>query len=55
MRTMRLVLLLAFLSGCAETVRCPDGEVFDDDGDCEPITDRPTDAGAPADATSGDS
>lgn len=33
------------LSGCAETVRCPDGQVFGDNGDCAPIPD----AGPPRD------
>lgn len=40
---MRLALVLlafvALLAGCAETVRCPDGQIFDDDGACVPIPD----------------
>ena len=40
---MRLALaLLAFvalLAGCAETVRCPDGQIFGHDGACVPIPD----------------
>lgn len=46
MKALSTVLLLVVLTGCAETVRCPDGHVFDDDGDCIPITDAgPRDPG----------
>ena len=34
--TLALVLLL---SACAETQRCPDGQIFDDAGRCVPIPD----------------
>lgn len=37
-------------AGCAETERCPDASVFDDDGRCVPIPD----AGAPRDAAPAD-
>jgi phenylpropionate dioxygenase-like ring-hydroxylating dioxygenase large terminal subunit len=46
MRRAWLIALL-FLGGCAETVRCPDGQYFDRDGRCVPIPD----AGPPADAS----
>lgn len=36
---MRWLLLALLLTGCAETVRCPDGQVFDDDGACVDIPD----------------
>ena len=35
-----LFAMMLILAGCAETVRCPDGQVFGDDGRCEPIDDR---------------
>ncbi|MCB9591278.1 MAG: hypothetical protein H6719_00990 [Sandaracinaceae bacterium] len=35
----------ALSGGCAETVRCDDGEVFDDGGECGPIPDAGVDAG----------
>lgn len=51
MRALGLVALLALATGCAETVRCPDGEIFDERGECAPIPDAGpgpgTDAGAP--------
>ncbi|MFK7990920.1 MAG: hypothetical protein AB8I08_33175 [Sandaracinaceae bacterium] len=39
----------ALLGGCPETVRCDDGEVFDEDGECGPIPDAgdSRDAGPP--------
>lgn len=38
---MRLVIaaLLFLSSACAETIRCPDGQVFDAAGNCVPIED----------------
>jgi len=46
-RALYAALLAACLAaGCAETVRCPDGRVFDDDGECVAIPDAgPPDAG----------
>lgn len=32
-------MLLALLSSCAETIRCPDGHVFNDRDECIPIAD----------------
>ena len=48
---MRAWLLLAavLLAGCAETVRCADGEIFDDDGSCVPIPDAGPDEDGGAD------
>lgn len=34
-----IALALVVFAGCAETVRCPDGQVFGDDGACIPIAD----------------
>lgn len=45
---LALVVLLAF-GGCAETVRCPDGEIFDSDGACVPIPDGGPDDDAGSD------
>ncbi len=46
-----LLAWIALATGCAETVRCPDGEVFDERGECVPIPDAGTspgpDAGTP--------
>jgi hypothetical protein len=40
MRVVLAALLVAMLgAGCAETVRCPDGQIFADDGTCVPIPD----------------
>ncbi len=38
---MRWLIVIVFLvlAGCAETVRCPDGQIFASDGTCVPITD----------------
>jgi len=54
-RALWVALLAAALAaGCAETVRCPDGQVFDDDGECAPIPDAgPGDAGSAAEADGG--
>ncbi len=55
MRRLAGVLVVALLvAGCAETVRCPDGEVFDEDGECVPIPDAgPEDAGSDAGSDGG--
>ena len=45
MRRWLFVIAVLLASACAETERCPDGEVFDRDGRCVPIEDR--DAGVP--------
>lgn len=53
MRWMMLATALAWttLTACAETVRCPDGEIFDENGACVPIPDGgPGDAGPADDA-----
>lgn len=44
-----LVVLLASAAaaGCVETVRCPEGEIFDERGECIAIPDAGTDAGSP--------
>ncbi|HJL18069.1 MAG TPA: hypothetical protein RMH99_20565 [Sandaracinaceae bacterium LLY-WYZ-13_1] len=44
-----LLVLAGLLGGCAETVRCPEGEIFDEAGECVSIPDGgpPTDGGAP--------
>lgn len=48
---LAIVLWIAtLLSGCPETVRCDDGEVFDSDGECGPVPD----AGAARDAGAND-
>jgi hypothetical protein len=39
MRRILVVFWILASVSCAETVRCPDGEVFDEDGDCVPIPD----------------
>jgi hypothetical protein len=40
MRRWALALLLAVATtGCAETVRCPEDQVFDEDGECVPAPD----------------
>jgi hypothetical protein len=43
MTLLRLTLAFALAAlaalGCAETERCPDGHIFDDDGTCIPIPD----------------
>ena len=40
------MMVLGVCAGCAETVRCPDGQVFDEMGECVPIPDAGADAGA---------
>jgi len=47
---LRIGLVACFLlgAGCAETVRCPDGQIFDEAGECVQIPDAGVDAG-PAD------
>jgi len=44
---LRLWLLVSaiLLAGCAETVRCPDGRIFDDHGECVEIPDAGPDGG----------
>lgn len=37
--TRWIALALLVLAGCAETVRCPEGQVFDEAGACVPIPD----------------
>lgn len=49
MRAVLLVLLVMVATACAETQRCPDAEVFDENGRCGPIPDAGGDAGPPAD------
>ena len=50
MRRLALVVLFACaLLGCAESVRCPENEVFDDAGVCAPIRDAGPDGGPPTD------
>lgn len=34
-----IALAAALVTGCAETVRCPDGHVFGPRGECVPIPD----------------
>ena len=34
-----LVFVALAAAGCAETVRCPDGQIFDEDGECINIRD----------------
>lgn len=34
------------VGGCVETVRCPDGQIFDERGDCAAIPDGGPDGGA---------
>lgn len=41
------------LGGCPETVRCPDGQVFDDDGACVPIPDAGPEGDAGSDEDAG--
>jgi hypothetical protein len=36
-RLLAAAALLVILAGCAETVRCPEGQVFGDDGRCKAI------------------
>ncbi len=48
MARVTALLALALLSGCAEVVRCPNGEIFADGGGCTAIPD----AGLPPDAAS---
>lgn len=46
MRRALLAGLFALVMGaCAETQRCPDAEVFDENGRCGPIPDAGGDAG----------
>lgn len=48
MRALVLALALLGLAGCAETVRCPEGEIFGDGGACVAIPDAgppPADSG----------
>ena len=47
---MALVIAGMVSVGCAETVRCPDGEIFDDDAECTPVPDAGSDAGSEDDA-----
>lgn len=37
----------AAAAGCVETVRCPEGEIFDERGECIAIPDAGTDASSP--------
>jgi hypothetical protein len=37
---LMIPLVIALASACAETERCPDGEVFDREGRCVPIPAR---------------
>lgn len=54
MRVLALLMLVLLAVGCAETVRCPDGEVFDGDDECAPIPDAGADdAGSDASADGG--
>lgn len=50
MRLASLMLFALVLLGCAETVRCPEGQVFGSGGACVPIPD----GGGPVDARSAD-
>ncbi|MBX3270899.1 MAG: hypothetical protein KF729_11605 [Sandaracinaceae bacterium] len=43
-----LIALFVLVAGCVETVRCPDGEIFDARGECVPIPDAGADAGPDA-------
>ena len=40
-----ILLATALATGCAETVRCPDGEVFGESGECVDIPDAGPDGG----------
>ncbi len=44
---LAVLLACAAAAGCVETVRCPDGEIFDERGECIAIPDAGTDAGSP--------
>jgi hypothetical protein len=48
MRRWWVAIVLLLAGACAETERCPDGQVFDRDGSCIPIEDVPADAGTDA-------
>lgn len=39
MRVLAWIVLVVALVGCAETVRCPDGQIFSATGECVPIPD----------------
>lgn len=49
MRAVVALILLVALGGCAETVRCPEGEIFDSDNACVPIPDAGPDDDASRD------
>lgn len=50
MRTLWILVGVLALAGCSETVRCPDGQIFDEDGACVDIPD----GGTRSDASSSD-
>lgn len=50
-RLISVLFVASLLGGCPETVRCDEGEVFNEEGECGPIPDAgQSDAGGVADA-----